>query len=234
MFVKMSPTSMHSSLKLHLGHRSHAQPLKQIESHRFTAKLPTKYHRRHIVTVRASSDSDDDDAPPVLMDDWRAFRAKLVADQSTSSGTSAWSTRLVDANRQLLEQQNPQLAQEEFWAHAAAPEVGGILIGSSSVSQTVGQEFWQAIIFILEHGPEGSAGVILNRPTSLNLARLGRMFPDSVPEGMLTDFAPSRLYTGGFEAQRLVCVLHGHKQLKGTSKVLKFCRIISYAAVFSP
>jgi putative AlgH/UPF0301 family transcriptional regulator len=64
------------------------------------------------------------------------------------------------------------LAREETWAHATgAPEVGGLLLATPDVSRLLGEQYWQAVVLLVRHDEEGSLGLILNRPTELNMGR---------------------------------------------------------------
>jgi hypothetical protein len=100
-----------------------------------------QFARRRLTACAASGNSDDDGAAPEIMGDWRAFRAKLLA----QSGESEWSARRSEDNMRLLETQNPNLAAEEVWAHAVAgPERGGLLIAAPNANQILGSErYWQ-------------------------------------------------------------------------------------------
>lgn len=56
-------------------------------------------------------------------EDWRAFRARLAGAAAEADAPRE------TANRALLREQNPRLAAEPWWAHAAgAPERGGVLL----------------------------------------------------------------------------------------------------------
>ncbi|PRW39208.1 transcriptional regulator [Chlorella sorokiniana] len=162
---------------------------------------------------------EEDAQPPQVLGDWRAFRAKLVAE----SGDGGWAARQAEDNRQLLQIQSPALAQEETWAHATgAPEVGGLLLATSVAPGMLGDEYWQVVVFLLQHGPQGSLGLILNRPTSLKMGR-GRgglpMSLDGMPE-LRDAFASSILYCGGYKAQHIVTLLHGQRRLEGAVEVI--------------
>ena len=68
--------------------------------------------------------------------------------------------------------QNPVLAREDTWAHATgAPEVGGLLLATPDTPRILGDEYWQAVVFLVQHGEQGSLGLLLNRPTGLNMGR---------------------------------------------------------------
>ena len=141
--------------------------------------------------------------PPQLVQDWRTFRARLVA---MESGQAARAARL-------------QLGREERWAHVLAqPERGCLLVarrpGLGMFANTgggpglrVGRRRWRwfgcgytydgghsrlfppppspcpptpthplppAVILVLEHDDgEGSSGLVINMPTPLMISHLG-------------------------------------------------------------
>ncbi|PSC71868.1 transcriptional regulator [Micractinium conductrix] len=157
---------------------------------------------------------------PQLMGDWRSFRANLVAQ---SSGDGGWAVRQAEQNLVLLEIQNPTLAREETWAHATgAPEIGGLLLATSRAPEMVGAEYWQAVVLIVNHGPQGSIGLVLNRPTALKMKRGRGGLPLAVDgmESLREAFAESRIYCGGFNAQQIVTLLHGQRKLEGALEIV--------------
>lgn len=162
----------------------------------------------------------DDDAPPALLGDWREFRAKLVADEGVGRG---WAARQAQQNLQLLESQNPELALEETWAHATgAAEVGGLLLATLDAPKLLGDEYWQAVVFIIRHDEQGTLGLILNRPTSLHMGRGRGGLPLTVEgmESMREAFGASPLYCGGFKAQQAITLLHGQRRLESCMEVV--------------
>lgn len=70
-----------------------------------TAAACRPSRRRRFGTAAAAGDGgqssggNGDAEPPPVLGDWRAFRAKLVAD----SGSGGWAARQADANQQLLQ-----------------------------------------------------------------------------------------------------------------------------------
>lgn len=52
------------------------------------------------------------------------------------------------------------------WAHELSrPEPGCLLLAHPYMFREKQRYFYQAVILLLDHGPEGSYGIILNRPT---------------------------------------------------------------------
>lgn len=69
---------------------------------------------------------------------------------------------------------DPALAAEPAWAHTLpSPEAGGLLLATPAAHQLLGPDFWQAVVLLLKHDPQGSLGLVLNRPTHkrMGLAR---------------------------------------------------------------
>ncbi|KAG2485122.1 hypothetical protein HYH03_016109 [Edaphochlamys debaryana] len=151
--------------------------------------------------------------------DWREFRAKLI---QRTMGTPEGARRSED-NRRLLEEQSPRLAAEGLWAHSTPlPEAGGLLLASLQGPQMLGDDrLWQTVVFVVSHSPEeGSVGLILNRPTGMVLGRKQGGLPlemaGSVPVQRV--FHNSMLYCGGFTAQQVIHLMHGHR-LEGSVQV---------------
>jgi len=148
---------------------------------------------RRWLTCRASGGSEQgDDEPPQVMGDWRSFRAKLVAGSSEYQQTS----RKATDNFRLLQSQNPTLAEEGLWCHPADPEKGGILIAAPDAPNVLKDErMWQAVVFLTRHDAQGTVGLILNRPSGVNLGSLN--VPFEGPDSMQSVFQENRIYFGG-------------------------------------
>lgn len=71
-------------------------------------------------------------------------------------------------------EQDRKLAQESIWAHETEiPETGGLLIAQPQAPALSNDErLWQLVIFLTEHGPSGSAGLVLNRPATAKVGDL--------------------------------------------------------------
>ena len=70
--------------------------------------------------------------------------------------------------------QDRKLAREGLWAHETElPEVGGLLLARAEAPDlNSDSRLCQLVIFLLEHGPNGSKGVIINRPARANVGDL--------------------------------------------------------------
>uniref|UniRef100_A0A7S3VM91 Uncharacterized protein n=1 Tax=Dunaliella tertiolecta TaxID=3047 RepID=A0A7S3VM91_DUNTE len=156
---------------------------------------------------------------PQLDQDWREFRRKLLAQEKPE-----YKGRESEMNMELLRIQDPSLAAEGVWAHPTTTiEQGGVLLATIRAPEILMQDrMEQVVIFILSHKPEGSLGLILNRPSGqlLGKGRGGVRFPiANAPDRMQETFADSRVYVGGFTAQNFFHMMHPH-DLPGSVKVL--------------
>jgi len=119
-------------------------------------------------------------------------------------------------NQRLLRVQDPALAGEEPWCHRLArPERGCLLVATHDAPRILGSEnYWQAVVLVVDVTPAGSVGLLLNRPTSMALARRPGGLPFEVsgaPDGMQRGFGDNRVYRGGPVAQQVLHLLHGHR-----------------------
>ncbi|KAL4419715.1 hypothetical protein ABPG75_006813 [Micractinium tetrahymenae] len=117
-------------------------------------------------------------------------------------------SRGMELNARLLRLQSPLLAAEGSWAcPAPAPFAGGLLLATRQAGDQLGADFRQAVVFLLQHGPRGSLGMVLNHPTC---ERLGQDCRGEVALVRALDGPPnSRLYWGGPEGERVLTLLHG-------------------------
>ena len=108
----------------------------------------------------------------------------------TESVDEDYVQRASGPNLELLRKQNPALAEEKPWAHAIGAPGRGCLLVAKGDEFTVGQQYFhQAVILLLDHGEQGSMGVILNRPTQYSMGYVSG--DDAGP------FADNALYFGG-------------------------------------
>lgn len=129
--------------------------------------------------------------------DWREFRARLVA--STAADRSDGP---LDSS------------EEEPWAHPlASPEQGCLLLASPLYFLDGQQYFRNAVILIFHHGPQGSAGLIVNRPTEYQLSEV-------TSSGLGLEFNACRLYLGGDVGPSSAHVLHGVHGIQDSIQVL--------------
>ncbi|KAJ8904970.1 hypothetical protein NDN08_001482 [Rhodosorus marinus] len=101
--------------------------------------------RRVVLKCEAGDGAETGDGAGVeSKDDWRSFRARLVAQEKSGRDDARLPSR---------------------WAHeVSAVEKGCILVASPYFFNDSQEYFAQTVVFILEHGESGSCGVVLNRP----------------------------------------------------------------------
>ena len=175
-------------------------------------------------------DKGGEEAP---LGDWRAFRAKLVSSSEGEAGGAGWRSRTSRANMQLLAMQDPALAEEDFFCFPLPRPEEGCLLLAGETGEGVPPQLWQAVLLVLQHGPEGSAAVVLNRPTRYSVGELGPpagwgMEQVWEPEegvgaagssGGLAGFASQCVYYGGALAQQGVSVVHPCGEAEGAREV---------------
>lgn len=111
--------------------------------------------------------------------------------------------------------QNRYLAQEGAWARATEECAAGCLL----VAGPQAGRYEQLVILLLQHGPDGSTGVILNRPCGAVVENLlGWGWQSPVASSLEEAFSDSRIYLGGFFspariARQPITCLHG--QVRG-------------------
>lgn len=142
--------------------------------------------------------SPDMDMPPVLVQDWRAFRARLVAMESGQAARAA----------------SLQLGREERWAHVLAqPERGCLLVARPRPGLGM---FANTVILLLEHDDrEGSSGLVINMPTPLLISNLG------LEEDIADAFRQCPLFIGGPVTKNLLHVLHARRDVEGALEIIE-------------
>lgn len=148
--------------------------------------------------------------------------------------------RISKANFAKLQMEDPDLAAEGLWCHElpGGPEPGGLIISTCSSASSPAssseenataagrkkdERLEEVVAFLIEHGKQGSIALILNRPTALLMGKGGaRGMPMDLlgaPSIVQAIFRDSRLYCGGFTAQHVIHVIHGHR-LGGAHEVV--------------
>lgn len=117
--------------------------------------------------------------------------------------------------------QNRYLAQEGCWALPTETcERGCLLVAGPQAGSLMDARYDQLVILLLEHGPGGSAGIILNRPCNVlveNLLGWGWQ-PGGDSPSLEAAFSEERVYLGGFFppgrlARQPITCLHGQVRL---------------------
>lgn len=140
-----------------------------------------------------------DGHPPSITDDWRLFRARLVARELGAS--------LAPTGLDML------VKPHETWAHTIAhPERGCLLVARRS---NLGM-FSHSVVLVTEHDDKaGTSALVLNMPTPLFIANLG------LEEDITAAFGQSPLFIGGPMTRNLLHILHGRRDVEGSMEIVK-------------
>lgn len=196
----LHPLSVSFSKRLHLSSCQQVNRFQFLLRHDGHRHRGSSYGRNGLDISATAGGEEEDLQAKVQHADWRAFRARLL--QKTAS---------LDAS--ASEQSSP--CGLELWAHALTqPEPGCLLIANPTAFLTRQQYFHQAVIFLFAHSKEGSAGLILNRPTEYNLGQLAGF------EDLLPDFSSCPLYMGGDVGANALHVVHGVPGLEDTIEII--------------
>ncbi|XP_073292503.1 uncharacterized protein [Primulina huaijiensis] len=110
--------------------------------------------------------SPQDEENPFVSSDWRAFRAKLVANESQSIRPEHQS-----ANQTAPASPPPPIPFGSKWAHTIPePEKGCLLIATEKLDGV--HIFERTVILLLSTGPIGPTGLILNRPSLMSIKEM--------------------------------------------------------------
>ena len=122
------------------------------------------------------------------------------------------------SNGKLVLSQDRWLAEEGCWV-VEAPEcaAGCLLVATPRAPRLMDARYEQLVILLLEHGPGGSSGVILNRPCACIVEDLlgWGWTPADGSSSLEAAFKDERVYLGGFFppariARQPITCLHGH------------------------
>ena len=139
--------------------------------------------------------------------DWREFRARLVSGASAGAATRP-AADAADADA-------PAPGTSSGWAHPlTAPEAGAVLIAHPLLFTTSQTYFHQSVVLLISHGPDGSAGLILNKPSQYTLADVGGV------DALLPACGGCTLYLGGDVERASVHVVHALPSLPGAVQVV--------------
>lgn len=149
----------------------------------------------HCQSLESDSETGNNSVPDIipsnpLDSDWRAFRAQLVAEYRSSE---------------------PQ----EEWAHAlTSPELGCLLLAHPLMFTRQQTHFNLAVIFLFVHGKEGSAGLILNKPSNFRLGEL------ATSKDAIEGFEENTLFLGGDVGDNSSHLVHRFGELDKATKVV--------------
>eukprot|EP00898_Chlorokybus_atmophyticus_P008464 jgi/Chlat1/8619/Chrsp86S08008 len=176
--------------------------------------------RSHLLIVRANNDNegegaaqsgkdkDDGALPPALGEDWRAFRARMIATEETAAKHSSEPASPVTRKAK----------QSGAWAHPIAQvEKGCLLLAHEGLRGL----FWQTVILILEHDDRtGTMGLVLNRPSPMKFGQLSQ--GAGLSEHFRQRFGAEPFYLGGPVRPNMVLSVHGRGDVvRGSTKVME-------------
>lgn len=161
--------------------------------------------RRVLMCSEGGGGEEGEEVVPDLSEDWRKFRAKLIAFEK--------SEKLEETSEAVLPSR---------WAHeVTSVELGCVLVASPSHFNDDQQYFAQTVIFITHHDEDGTCGVILNRPLTSRLSSV-KFSAGSGGEGqaLAEVFKESALYLGGPVGVDQLILLHDCEEITGSVKVV--------------
>ncbi|KAK3026229.1 hypothetical protein RJ639_040514 [Escallonia herrerae] len=121
-----------------------------------------------ITCSQLGSPAPQDDEKPSTEDDWRSFRARLVAGEQAIKPEEPSS--VVDPDV-VEDDQPPSISLGDKWAHAIhEAEKGCLLIASEKLDGV--HIFERTVVLILSTGPVGPTGIILNRPSLMSIKEM--------------------------------------------------------------
>mmetsp|Transcript_8964 Transcript_8964/g.15568 ORF Transcript_8964/g.15568 Transcript_8964/m.15568 type:complete len:406 (+) Transcript_8964:3-1220(+) len=138
--------------------------------------------------------------------DWRAYRAKLIASSKASESSVEKGVRDL-----------PDSTADALWAHKLSRAETGSLLLAHPVMFSAGTQkyFHMAVILLLEVGPKGAYGVIINQESNLTLAQL------SLNTALDSCWDESTLWVGGDCGGGEVTLLHAVPGLEGSTEVVR-------------
>jgi len=142
---------------------------------------------------------EGDEGTPAALEDWRDFRARMVA------------LERMEAGETLSVPGGPSPNKDGLWAHVlGAPEKGSLLVAQPQWFRYSQQYFFQAVILLVQHDENGSLGVILNRPTGYKMSEVSDIDPA---------FGDNKLYLGGDVGSETL-IIHPYEDVKGSVEIV--------------
>eukprot|EP01025_Chloroclados_australasicus_P014945 TRINITY_DN1707_c0_g1_i1.p2 TRINITY_DN1707_c0_g1~~TRINITY_DN1707_c0_g1_i1.p2 ORF type:complete len:322 (-),score=35.56 TRINITY_DN1707_c0_g1_i1:328-1200(-) len=164
-----------------------------------------------------------------VTEDWRNFRARMIRQQQKDEKNEAIKT--CKENVELMTSQSPDLSKEDMWAHKLQNvEVGSLLIASEDAHLHLGDRVWQQVILVVAHNNRGTAGLVLNRPSTLTIGNQGRRILKSkgISVELCNVFPDHAIYMGGYEAQHVMQAIHNNPNIAGSQELISGVYIGDY------
>lgn len=118
-----------------------------------------------------SNRKSNENIPGDMEMDWRDVRAKLVIQYSQGEDATTGSSN----STAVVTQKSMPAITTDRWAYDSGDvvEIGSLIVSHPSQDSACGglrqQHFHKCIVLVIEHSPEGTKGIILNRPTNQNI-----------------------------------------------------------------
>lgn len=133
------------------------------------------------------SPSSRDEENMLNDDDWRSFRARLVAGEQALSSQESSLTNDPDT----ILNQTPSVPIGDKWVHEIhEPEKGCLLIATEKLNGV--HIFEKTVVLMLSTGPVGPTGIIINRPSLMSIKEMR-----STTLGASGTFSDRPLFFGG-------------------------------------
>lgn len=144
------------------------------ESHLWTTspKRLCRMRPKHL-TLRCSA---GEERAPVSNSEWRSFRARLVRNERVEAETEVETDQLLKDSKRGADSSDKSTDGDGLWAHQIPHiEAGSLLLASPKhfSGAHACTFFAKTGILILQHSSEGTVGVILNRPLSVQISQNG-------------------------------------------------------------
>lgn len=177
------------------------------------------YGKAHVCMLSRKENEDlpQDPELPKLTTDWRAFRARLVANET--------STKQERSFTREVEQSNADRASEGlFWAHSVSHVEAGCVLIARRGGISDASFFARAVIFIFHHDHNGTFGLVLNKQLTSSLAEVPS--DASTADGKEFDmaksdiFAQTPLLSGGPVGLENLMIVHDKPDLPEAYRVI--------------
>jgi len=154
--------------------------------------------------------------------DWRLFRAKLVAQEQNEGASS--STQIdpfdpfINAHDEALVNASPETPQltADRWAHPIDHlETGCVLIAS----ENLGGIFYGKVLLVVDHSSEGTTAIVVNSIFPGGLVEVSTNQGSVLDNQLLHAFPTTDVAYGGNVRTNEYSLLHGFGEVDGSKKI---------------
>jgi len=158
-----------------------------------------------------------------ITDDWRLFRAKLVAQEQSQGASSSTpmdpfdSLFMVHKHEESINvsPETPQLSKDR-WAHPIDNiETGCVLIAN----ENVGGIFYGKVLLVVDHSPEETTAIVLNSIFPGGLREVSTNQGSVLDDQLLDTFPMTDVAYGGNVRTDKYSLLHGYGEVDGSKKI---------------